>query len=91
VSRLKWRLEGKYLKAAECLAQDREGLLAFYDLPAESWRPMRTTRPIASTCATLCARTDKTHLCLSRVTRLRMVFKLCQSATEAVAAVTGRA
>ena len=82
LSRLKRILEGKYLKAAACLVQDREGLLAFYDLPAESWGPMRTTTPILSTYATLRARTDKTHLCLSRITRQGIVFKLCQSAAK---------
>jgi len=27
--------EAKYLKAAACLTQDRDDLLAFYDFPAE--------------------------------------------------------
>ena len=29
----------KYDKAAECLAKDRQALLAFYDFPAEHWKP----------------------------------------------------
>ena len=74
--------EAKYPKAAECLAQDREVLLAFYDFPAEPWGHIRTTNPIASTCATVRARTDKTRGCLSRVTMLAMVFKLYQSAAQ---------
>ena len=74
--------EGKYPKAAECLAQDREGLLAFYDFPAEHWGHIRTTNPIESTFATVRARTDKTRGCLSRVTMLAMVFKLYQSAAK---------
>ena len=45
--------EAKYPKAAECLAQDREVLLAFYDFPAEHWGHIRTTNPIASTFATV--------------------------------------
>jgi transposase-like protein len=73
---------GKYPKAAECLAQDREVLLAFYDFPAEHWGHMRTTNPIESTFATVRARTDKTRGCLSRVTMLAMVFKLYQSAAK---------
>ena len=44
--------EAKYPKAAECLAQDREVLLAFYDFPAEHWGHIRTTNPIESTFAT---------------------------------------
>jgi putative transposase len=74
--------EAKYPKAAECLAQDREVLLAFYDFPAEHWGHIRTTNPIASTFATGRARTDKTRGCLSRMTMLAMVFKLYQSAAK---------
>jgi len=74
--------EGKYPKAAECLAQDREVLLAFYDFPAEHWGHIRTTNPIESTFATVRTRTDKTRGCLSRVTMLAMVFKLYQSAAK---------
>jgi len=74
--------EAKYPKAAECLAQDREELLAFYDFPAEHWGHIRTTNPIESTFATVRARTDKTRGCLSRVTMLAMVFKLYQSAAK---------
>lgn len=74
--------EAKYPKAAECLAQDREALLAFYDFPAEHWGHIRTTNPIASTFATVRLRTDKTRGCLSRVTMLAMVFKLYQSAAK---------
>jgi len=74
--------EAKYPKAAACLAQDREVLLAFYDFPAEHWGHIRTTNPIESTFATVRARTDKTRGCLSRATMLAMVFKLYQSAAK---------
>jgi transposase-like protein len=74
--------EAQYPKAAECLAQDREVLWAFYDVPAEHWGHIRTTNPIESTFATMRARTDKTRGCLSRVTMLAMVFKLYQSAAK---------
>jgi transposase-like protein len=74
--------EAKYPKAAECLAQDREVLLAFYDFPAEHWSHIRTTNPVESTFATVRARTDKSRGCLSRVTMLAMVFKLYQSAAK---------
>jgi len=74
--------EAKYPKAAECLAQDREELLAYYDVPAEHWGHIRTTNPIESTFATVRLRTDKTRGCLSRVTMLAMVFKLYQSAAK---------
>ena len=74
--------EAKYPKAAECLAQDREVLLTFYDFPAEHWGHIRTTNPVESTFATVRLRPDKTRGCLSRVTMLAMVFKLYQSAAK---------
>jgi len=74
--------EAKYPKAAACLAQDREVLLAFYDFPAEHWRHIRTTNPRESTFATVRLRTHKTRGCLSRTTMLAMVFKLWQSAAK---------
>ncbi len=40
--------QAKYAKATECLLKDREGLLVFYDFPAEHWptcgRPTRSNR-----------------------------------------------
>ncbi len=63
-------------------APERE--LAFCDIPAEHWKHIRTTNPIAnpieSTFATVRLRTTKTKGCLSRMTALTLVFKLCQSA-----------
>ena len=64
------------------LAKDRDVLLAFYDFPAEHWKHIRTTNPIESTFATVRLRTTKTKGCLSRMTALTMVFKLCQSASK---------
>ena len=72
----------KYPKAAECLAQDREALLAFYDFPAKHWQSIRTTNPIESTFATVRLRTAKTRGCVSRATILATVFKLAQSAQK---------
>ena len=74
--------EAKYPKAAACLAQDREVLLAFDDFPAEHWGHLRTTNPIESTFATVRLRTNKTRGCLSRTTMLAMVLKLWQSAAK---------
>jgi len=38
--------ELKYDKAAECLAKDRQALLAFYDFPAEHWKHLRVPRDL---------------------------------------------
>ena len=35
--------QAKHANACECLAKDRDVLLAFYDFPAEHWRHLRTT------------------------------------------------
>ena len=72
--------EAKYPKAAQCLAKDREVLLAFYDFPAEHWVHIRTTNPIESTFATVRLRTAKTKGCGSRTATLTMVWKLAQAA-----------
>jgi transposase-like protein len=70
----------KYHKAAECLAKDRDTLLAFYDFPAEHWKHLRTTNPIESTFATVRHRTIRSKGCLSNRTALAMVFKLVEAA-----------
>jgi transposase-like protein len=70
----------KYPKAAQCLAKDRDELLAFYDFPAEHWPHLRTTNPIESTFATVRLRTEKTKGCGTRAACLTMTFKLVQSA-----------
>jgi transposase-like protein len=70
----------KYEKAADCLAKDRDALLAFYDFPAEHWKHLRTTNPIESTFATVRHRTVRAKGCLSNKTALVMVFKLLEGA-----------
>jgi len=72
----------KYPAAVECLQKDRDGLLTFYDFPAEHWAHLRTTNPIESTFATVRLRHDKTKGNGSRSACLAMVFKLTQSAAQ---------
>ena len=74
--------ERKYDKATECLAKDRETLLAFYDFPAEHWKHLRTSNPIESTFATVRHRTIRSKGCLSNKTALAMVFKLVEAAQK---------
>jgi putative transposase len=75
-------LGAKYPKAVECLVKDREGLLTFYDFPAEHWIPLRTTNPIESTFATVRLRTVRTKGSGSRTACLTMVFQLAQCAEK---------
>ena len=74
--------QAKYPKAVECLAKDREALLAFYDFPAEHWQHLRTTNPIESTFATVRLRHRKTKGNGTRAACLAMVFKLMQVAEK---------
>jgi transposase-like protein len=76
------RFEAKYPKAMDCLAKDRDELLAFYDYPAEHWVHIRTTNPIESTFSTVRLRTKRSRNCGSRETTLAMVYKLLQSAQK---------
>ncbi len=55
------RFNPKDAKAMECLAKDRDELLAFYDFPAEHWAHIRTTNPIKSTFATVRLRTKRSR------------------------------
>jgi putative transposase len=77
-----FRFEAKYPGAMDCLAKDKDSMLAFYDYPAEHWTHIRTTNPIESTFATVRLRTAKTRNCVSRKTIFAMVFKLIQSAEK---------
>ena len=66
----------KYPKATECLAKDRDALLAFYDFPAEHWIHIRSSNVIESSFATVRHRTDRTKGCLTRDGMLAMIYKL---------------
>ena len=81
----------KYEKAADCLAKDRDALLAFYDFPAEHWKHLRTTNPIESTFATVRHRTIRSKGCLSNKTALAMVFKLVEGAQKTWRRLDGHA
>ena len=76
------RYQVKYEKAADCLAKDRDALLAFYDFPAEHWKHIRTGNPIESTFATVRHRTVRAKGCLSYETAKIMVFKMIQTAQK---------
>ena len=56
--------------------------VAFYDVPAEHWKYIRTTNPSESVFAKVRNRTRKTKGCLNRKTALAMVFRLMMSARK---------
>ena len=70
----------KYPRAVDCLKNNRERLMTFYDYPAEHWRHIRTTNPIESTFASVRLRTQKTKGCGNVPATVTMVFKLIESA-----------
>ena len=72
----------KYAKAVECLAKDRQALLAFFDFPAEHWDHLRTSNPIESVFATVRHRTVRSRGALSPTTARLMVFKLVMAAAK---------
>ena len=72
----------KYEKAITCLTKDREPLLAFYDLPAEHWKHLRTGNVVESAFATVRHRTVRSKGCLSNKTALAMIFKLAEAAEK---------
>ena len=74
------RFSPKYPKAMNCLAKDKESMMAFYNFPAENWQHIRTTNPIESVFATVRLRTTRTKNCGSRNTTLAMAFKLIETA-----------
>jgi transposase-like protein len=76
------KYRAKYGRAVECLAKDRDALLAFYDFPAEHWDHLRTTNPIESVFATVRHRTVRTKGALSSTTARLMVFKLVIAASK---------
>jgi len=76
------RFSPKYPGAMDCLAKDKDSMLAFYDYPAENWQHIRTTNPIESVFATVRLRTAKTKNCGSRITTLTMAFKLMETAQK---------
>ena len=61
-------------KAVECLAKDRDAVLAFYEFPAEHWKHLRTTNVIESSFATVRHRTVRSKGNLSKKTALAMIF-----------------
>jgi len=74
--------EAKYPKAVQCLAKDREELLAFYNFPAAHRQHLRTMNPIESSFATIRLRSAKTKNCVSARTGLSLVHQLAMSAQK---------
>jgi putative transposase len=70
----------KYPKAVECVRKDQDALLAFFVLPAEHWKHLRTSNVIESPFATVRLRQRVTKGAGSRTKGLLMAFKLLDMA-----------
>lgn len=88
-SRFMENYRAKYPKAVECLAKDKEALLAFYDFPAEHWGHIRTSNPIESSFATIRHRTRRTKGAVSRKTLLGLIYKLAMCAEKSFRRLNG--
>jgi putative transposase len=80
IGRLADEYRAKYPKAVECLTQDQDALLAFFDFPAEHWKHLRTTNPIESAFSTVKLRSRVTRGAGSRAAGLTMTYKLLKAA-----------
>ena len=69
-----WR--GLYDKAAECLLDDLERMLTFYDFPQEHWHHLRTTNPIESPFATIRLRTNAMKRLRTVRSGVHLIFQL---------------
>lgn len=67
-------------KATSKITGELDTLLAFYDLPKEHWKHLRSTNAIESTFATVRLRTKVTKGAGNRQAALAMVYKLCDAA-----------
>ena len=76
------KLWSKYPKAVECLEKNRDGLLIFYNFPAEHLRHIRTNNPIEFTFSTVRLRTDKVRGYFSSQIIVTMVLRLGQCAQK---------
>jgi transposase-like protein len=69
-----WR--GLYDKAAECLLDDLERMLTFYEFPEEHWRHVRTTNPIESPFAAIRLRTNAMKRLPTARSGVHLLFQL---------------
>jgi transposase-like protein len=77
-------------RAVQCLVEDKDSLLAFFDYPVEHWKHLRTTNPIESTFATVKLRTRVTKGAGSRRAGLATTFKLLKVAEETWRRIDGQ-
>ena len=71
-------LQREYPKAAVCMRDDVDRMVAFYRFPKASWKSLRTTNPIESIFASVRLRTDAAKRLRTGTSATYLVFKLIQ-------------
>ncbi len=71
-------LPKNYPKAAACVRDDVDRMLAYFAFPKASWKSLRTTNPIESVFASVCLRTNVAKRLRSGASALYLVLKLIE-------------
>ena len=71
-------LSNDYPKAAACVRDDVDRMLAYFAFPKASWKSLRTTNPIESVFASVRLRTNVAKRLRSGTSALYLVFKLIE-------------
>jgi putative transposase len=82
-------LSKDYPKAAACVRDDVDRMLAYFDFPQESWKSLRTTNPIESVFASVRLRTNVAKRLRSGTSALYLVFKLIEPASKTWRRISG--
>jgi len=77
-----WR--GMYDKAAECLMDDLDRMLTYFDFPAEHHKHLRTTNPIESIFATVRLRTGAMKRLRSSRSAVYLIFQIVRRAEKSL-------
>jgi len=77
-----WR--GLYDRAAECLLDDLDRMLTYFDFPAEHHKHLRTTNPIESIFATARLRTGAMKRLRSARSAVYLIFQIVKRAEKSL-------
>jgi transposase-like protein len=73
-----------YDKAAECLLDDLDRMLTYYDYPAEHHKHLRTTNPIESIFASVRLRTGAMKRLRSSRSAVYLIFQIVKRAEKSL-------
>ncbi len=82
-------LSKDYPKAAACLRDDVDRMLAYFAFPQASWKSLRTTNPIESIFSSVRLRTNVAKRLRSGESALYLVFKLIERLSHTWRRITG--